>query len=120
MDHNDLDEWFKNESPKNYTEKDVWDFNRKASEGKIEYHESGLGMKYIVDNDGYIVCFVYDEINLFVIDKEGFLRWCSPASSLDDEPVKYSNEIVLSFLISNEFEVFDSKGFIKAKAPMGL
>lgn len=116
MEHNQLTEWFKNELARDLDDSELW----RLSEDDSLLETSGTGMRYIADDKG-IVCFMYDEINLFVVDKNGNIRWMSPASNLDDEPVRYSNETIVEFLKKHEFEVMESdSGLILAKAPFGL
>lgn len=54
----------------------------------------------------------YDEINYFVFDALGYLRWYSPADSFD--LVKFPNEAILKFL-ENDYKIYSSNGFFKIK-----
>lgn len=107
---------FKNDNMTKLTESEIWDFVKKN-----EVFNSNLDLKYYIDSDYNIVCYMFDEINLFIITNEGEIQWLSPASSLTDPVVEYSNTVIVQFLKEKEFEVSESEnGKILAKAPMGL
>ena len=95
---------FKNDKMTQLTESEIWNFV-----SNNEAFSSCLELKYYIDEAHNIVCYMFDEINLFIITNEGEIQWLSPASSLTDPTVEYSNTIIVHFLKEKDFEISESE-----------
>lgn len=93
-----------------YSEKEIWD--SLSFEKKIITKE---GLNYIVDKNDDIICFIYNENNLFILSDEMHVLWLTPEISF--EKVEYSDSLILSFLKNNGFTCKEDKnGYILVDA----